>query len=443
MTPREHLMRILSAALEAVDPAAAVRRDLRFDGGRLEVGGREAARLEEGSRIVVLAAGKAARGMAAAALEVLGTSRSEGVAAVPHALVSAIPGLEVYGAGHPYPDAGSLAAAGESLRLARGLEEGDLLLCLLSGGASSLWTAPPDGVALAEIRTTSESLMRAGAGIGELNTVRKQLSRIAGGRLARVARPARVVTLALSDVVGAPPATIGSGPTVAGDTGYADALDVLARHRVDVPAAVLRHLQRGAAGEIPREVDAGADGDVFHLLGDLDAALDGARAEAERLGYRGEIVAADLAGEARAAGADIAAQMLAALRSGEGMRALIWGGETTVAVRGDGRGGRSQELALSAARVLEGEDRIVVLACGTDGIDGPTPAAGAIVDGGTIARARTAGLDPDDALTRNDAYPLLRATGDLVVTGPTGTNVGDLVVGLTGPMDGSDQTVHQ
>jgi glycerate 2-kinase len=428
MPARDDALAIFRAGLRGADPRQAVAAALhRDETGIIRVGDEEVARVADGGRLYLLAAGKAAIGMARAAMEVLGDAVAAGVVVVPHALVEPVPPLEVFGAGHPLPDAGSLAAAGESLRVARALREGDLLLCLLSGGASALWAAPPAGVTLGDVRRVSAALQRAGAEIGELNTVRKQLSRIAGGRLARLARPARVVTLALSDVLGAPPETIGSAPTIAGSTGYADALAVLARYGVEGPSSVIRHLQRGAAGEIENE---GMDGDRFAVVAGLEDALGAARAEAERLGYRAEVVSDRLAGEARAAGGDIVGFALSALNSGEGPRALLWGGETTVTVRGAGRGGRSQELALAAARLLEGEERVVILACGTDGIDGPTPAAGALVDGGTIGRARSAGHNPDDALAENDAYPLLRDAGDLVTTGPTGTNVGDVVVVL-------------
>ncbi|MBA2668821.1 MAG: DUF4147 domain-containing protein [Gemmatimonadetes bacterium] len=341
-----------------------------------------------------------------------------------------MPPLDVFGAGHPLPDSGSLAAAAESMRMARGAGAEDLVLCLISGGASALWAAPPNGVGLDALREITSRLLFAGAEIGEINTVRKHLSRIAGGRLALAAAPAKLITLAISDVIGAPPETIGSAPTAPDTTTFNDALAVLARHELDPPPSILRHLQIGATDETQAGATA-ADGVIFHIVARLDDALSAARAEAESLGYRAEIVSNSLTGEARAVGADIARFALEALRSAGGeRRALIWGGETTVTVRGDGRGGRNQELALAAARILEGRYEFTILACGTDGIDGPTHAAGGLTDGGTVARAAAAGLSADDALERNDVLPLLSAAGDLVVTGPTGTNVGDILVVL-------------
>jgi glycerate 2-kinase len=430
MTPREMARQLFRAALDAADAERAVADALSLRDGSLRVDDEEVARPGPDARVAILAAGKAAAGMARAAVAVLGERVDAGVVAVPHPLATDVPPLTAFGAGHPFLDAGSLAAAGESLRLARSLGEGDLLVCLVSGGASALWAAPPPDVSLDDLREVSAALMRAGVDIGELNTVRRQLSAIAGGRLARAAAPARVVTLAISDVIGAPPATIGSGPTVADDGSPAEALDVLARHQIDPPPAVLRHLQRALAGDMEDPARPDADQLSFHLLADLGDALEGARAAAEQLGLRAEILSSSMTGEARAAGAEIAGVALRALRTGEGPRVLIWGGETTVTVRGSGRGGRAQELALAAARLIDGEDRITILACGTDGIDGPTPAAGALVDGGTVARARAGGFDPDTALAANDSYPLLRAAGDLVVTGATGTNVGDVVIAV-------------
>ncbi len=430
MTGREQALEIFRAALTGVEPRRATAAVLTVERGVLRFDGREVARRTPDGRLVLLAAGKAAVGMARSAVEILGDPVVDGIVAVPHAMVEPVGRLTVFGAGHPLPDAGSLAAAGESLRLARSLGEGDVLLCLLSGGASALWSAPPAGVTLDDLRQLGSTLMAAGADIGELNMVRRQLSTLAGGRLAAAARPARVVTLAISDVSGAPPEVIGSGPTLAGTGGYEEALEVITRRGARLPSAVIRHLQRGMAGQPDERLAGGADGDHFHVIADLQDALHAGRAAAERLGLRAEIISGSLAGEARAAGAEIASIALRALRTGGGPRALIWGGETTVTVRGSGRGGRCQELAIAAARLLGDQERITVLACGTDGIDGPTPAAGALVDGGTIARARGEGFDPDAALAANDSHPLLRAAGDLVMTGSTGTNVGDVVVAV-------------
>jgi glycerate 2-kinase len=434
---REDADRILRAAVAAADPGAAVRAMLRRDGDTLRVGEAAPFDLRRG-RLWIVGAGKATPRMAEAALAVLGSEVAGGVVTTKHRHALPLERLAVWEAGHPLPDSHSLAAAAETLRLVRGASADDLVLCLLSGGASSLWAAPPPQITLTELRRTIDALLRSGAAIGETNVVRRHLSRLAGGRLA-AATPARVATLALSDVIGSEPAAIGSGPTVGDASSFGDALDVLRRCRVDTPPAVRAYLQAGAAGEVE---DTLAPGDPrlerasFHIVADLRAALDGARAEAERLGYSARIVSDRLEGEARDVGEAVAAAALqAGAQHGDGApAALLWGGETTVTVQGDGRGGRNQELALAAALRLEAADGVqaVVAACGTDGTDGPTDAAGAIVDAGTVPRARAAGLDAREHLARNDAYPLLQAAGDLLVTGPTGTNVNDLVVALVG-----------
>lgn len=437
MTPstrRDDAWLILRAALGAVDGRAAVLRSLRVEDGALLAAAGEPLPLAGIDRVWIAGAGKAATHMARGALEALGGLVSGGTVTIKAGHALPLPGLEVWEAGHPLPDAHGLAGAAEALRLAREAGEGDLLLCLLSGGASALWAAPPDGVTLADLRAVTDALLRSGAGIVELNTVRKHLSRIAGGRLARAAAPARVLTLALSDVVGGAPDAIGSGPTVPDPTTFGDALRVLSAREVHAPPAVLRHLQAGAAGEVPESVKPGEPGSAgrFHVVATLRDALEEGVREAERRGYHARVLTDRLEGEARAVGEKIARLALRARDVGAPPVALLWGGETTVEVRGEGRGGRSQELALAAARVLAGEPGIVLASLGTDGTDGPTDAAGALVDAGTTERGRRGGLDPDDALARNDSNPFLHAAGDLLLTGPTGTNVGDVVLVLVG-----------
>lgn len=428
---REHARSILGAALEAVDPRRCVLQALSLAGERLRVG-EEEIDLGGAGRVWVVGAGKAGAGMAAAATEILGERVAGGAVAVPHGQAGRADLL--WEAAHPLPDAHGLAAAAEALRLAREAREGDLVLCLLSGGASALWAAPPEGVSLGELRETTRALLRSGAPIEEVNTVRRHLSRIAGGGLARAAFPARTAALVLSDVAGSPPEAIGSGPTAPDPSRYADALEVLRRREVAVPSAVLRHLQRGLAGEVPetpKPGDASLARSTVHLVGENASALRAAADAAERLGYTARVVSDRLHGEARQLGAEIAAQALRA-RGGaaDGPTALLYGGESTVTVTGDGRGGRNQELALAAALALDGEAGVVVAALGTDGRDGPTHAAGAIVDGGTARRGRERGGEPVAALARNDSGTFLEGAGELLVTGPTGTNVADLVVAL-------------
>lgn len=435
MKPAEVVRELVRAALAAAEPREAVRRALSFDGATLRAGETEIA-LGDGGRVWIVGAGKAAAGMAEGALDVLGARVAGGAVAVPHGSARALGPVEVWEAAHPLPDAHGLAAAVAALDVARGAAVGDVVLCLLSGGASALWPAPPAGVSLGELRAATDGLLRAGAPIAEINTVRKHLSRIAGGRLAAAAHPARVLTLAVSDVVGGAPEVIGSGPTSPDPTTYADALEVLRARRADVPTAVRRHLQTGDAGEAaetPKPGDPALAGAALHVVLRGRDALEGAARRAEALGWRATVVTDALEGEAREVAQQVAALAWGAHAEGASARlpaAFLLGGETTVRVTGGGRGGRNQELALAAALEIDGEPGITVAAFGTDGVDGPTAAAGGVVDGGTVARGRAAGLDARDHLARNDAHPFLRAVGGLLVTGPTGTNVNDVVVVL-------------
>ena len=437
---REHAHAILRAALAAADAGDAVRRAGRVEGEVLTVMASEELHLDRAERILLLAAGKAAVPMALAAREVLGYRIAGGSIATKHGHARAVPGIETWEAGHPVPDANGLAAAADALELARGATERDLVLCLLSGGASALWPAPPPGVSLTELQALTSALLRCGATIGEVNAVRKHLSRISGGWLARALHPATVVTLAVSDVVGSPLDVIASGPTVADPTTFADALEVVARYEVENAAPrALAWLRAGAAGrapETPKLFDRAFDQATAHVIASNEDALRGARDEAARLGYRAEIVAGDMEGEARGVAhqvAELALDRQRTLAPGGAPLALILGGETTVTVAGSGRGGRNQEMALALALELDGRTGIVAAALGTDGTDGPTDAAGGLVDGGTAARAAALGRDARDDLARNDSHAFLRAAGDLLVTGPTGTNVADVVLVLIEP----------
>lgn len=347
------------------------------------------------------------------------------------------PGVEWFEAGHPAPNAGSLAAGEKALALASESASAGGLLLLLSGGASAMLTAPAAGITLAEKTETAARLMEAGAPIHELNCVRKHLSRIKGGRLARLAR--RTVTLALSDVHGPvpdDPSVIGSGPTVPDDTTFADALQVVRSRRVTPPASVIHYLERGARGhadETLKQEDPGLSESVYVVVGNRHSALRGARQAAEGRGYAVVEVDAATTGEARDAAVEF---VEGAKRMAAGVHVplcVLASGETTVTVRGNGRGGRNQEFALAAvpgvaSMALMLERGACLASAGTDGIDGPTDAAGALLDSLTLQRAGARGLDPDAFLARNDAYDFFDALGDLIRWGPTGTNVGDLHV---------------
>jgi glycerate-2-kinase len=312
-----------------------------------------------------------------------------------------------------------------------------LIVTLISGGGSALLVAPQDGISLADKQRTTSLLLNAGVDIGELNTVRKHLSRVKGGRLAEAAFPATVVSLILSDVIGDRLDVIASGPTAADPTTFGEALGIFERYRLSeaVPPPVMELLRRGDRGDIPETPKAGSlflDRIENIIVGSNRQALEAAARSARELGFTVEILSAELTGEAREVGRQLARQALAAASSkaGNAGHCLLAGGETTVTVRGQGKGGRNMELALAFAIEIEGLPGITLLSAGTDGTDGPTEAAGAIVDGGTVARAREKGLDPREYLDNNDSYTFFKTCGGLLVTGATGTNVMDLQIVL-------------
>jgi glycerate-2-kinase len=429
---RVQLERVLCASLAAVDAGAAVGRAVeRLDGDLVLCG----VPLARGQRVRLLAAGKAAAAMAAAFEAVAGEDIAGGLVITKDGHGIPLARSVLREAGHPLPDARSEAAAREALALVAGAGPGDALVVLLSGGASSLLACPAPELGLADLAATTSALLAAGAGIEELNAVRKHLSAVAGGRLGRAAACARVDVLAISDVPDDRLDVIGSGPFVPDPSTFADALDVLERRGLlkSVPARVVAHLEAGRRGErpeTPKPGDARLARVRTTLLATNATALDAAAAEAARLGMRPLLVSGSLAGEARVAGRRLAALAAAIDPAAAAARrlCLLAGGETTVTVRGAGCGGRSQELALAAAGVLDGREGIALLAAGTDGSDGPTDAAGAFADAGTLARARARGLDAGAALAANDSNGFFAAEGGLLVTGPTRTNVMDLVL---------------
>ena len=391
----------------------------------------------------LLAVGKAARPMAGTFRAWAGSRLAGGLVIGPPSGAPETPGLDTPGletieASHPAPDARSERAARRALAVARAAAQaGETLVVLLSGGASSLMALAAPGLTLADKAETSLALMHAGAAIDELNAVRKHLSAVKGGRLAAAA--GATVTLAVSDVV-APvaddPCVIGSGPTVADPTTFADALGAIDRFglRARIPGAAVTLLRRGARGEIEETVKPGDPRlarAAYHVIGSRLDALAGARGRAQEMGYTVVEIAGPLVGDAREAGAWLAGR--AAEAAGAAPRVCVLAaGETTVRVHGRGKGGRNQELALAAALEGLGPREWALGSAGTDGVDGPTDAAGAVVDPTTLARAAAAGLDPRRFLDDNDVYRFFEPLGDLIKTGPTGTNVGDLQVVLIG-----------
>lgn len=346
-------------------------------------------------------------------------------------------GVELFRASHPVPNAASVAAGERALAAAAASASAGGMLVLLSGGASSMMAAPVPGVRLEDKIEISRRLMEAGANIQELNCVRKHLSRVKGGRLAVRAR--RTMTLALSDVHGPipdDPTVIGSGPTVADPTTFGDALDVLRRYQVDAPPSVADYLKRGARGELQETVKPGdwrLNDSVYSVIGNRQTAVAGAQKVAEAAGFQVITIEPATTGEARDAGRAFVEMAHRHATTSRQPVCIIGSGETTVTVRGAGKGGRNQEFALGAAPLLATLDFPLVLgSAGTDGIDGPTDVAGAIVDAGTLTRAQVMGLDPAAALRDNDTYPFFARLGDHLRWGPTGTNVGDLHVMLIG-----------
>lgn len=441
---RRHAVQILGAAVAAADPASAVLRAVQRDGDRLTIGG-ESCDLAPDGRVFVVGAGKASVAMASALESLLGDRIAGGAITTKHGYLGALQRIQITEAGHPLPDAAGLVGAGRIADIVDSAGRGDLVFVLISGGGSALLPMPADGITLDEKIAATDLLLRSGATITEVNAVRKHLSRIKGGWLAHRAAPARVVTLILSDVLGNPLDAIASGPTVPDPTTFADALAVVDRYglRGSLPASVLRRLELGAAGhlpETPKPGDSAFAGAKALVVGDITLAAHAAVEQAAALGYHVVLHATDAQGEARQVGARFGAQLrderVRRERSGSESRpepvCLIMGGETTVTVRGRGRGGRNQELALASAEAIAGLPQTLVAAFGTDGTDGPTDAAGAVADGTTLARAHAIGLDPVAALADNDSYAFFDALGDLIISGPTNTNVNDLWLGLVG-----------
>jgi glycerate-2-kinase len=419
------------AALAAVEPGRLVTAALGREGDRLalHVGSQDA--VHRGP-VILVGAGKAARAMACAAATIV--QPRSGIVIVPHDQRGATPeGVQTLQGAHPVPDAAGEVATARLVALVETAAADTLVLVLLSGGGSSLLVSPASGILLADKQAMTAALLASGADIGALNTVRRHCSGVKGGGLLRAARHARAVwTLLLSDVVDDDPATIASGPTAADRTTYDDALCVLHRWLAPeaVPPRVRARLESGAAGALPETVKPGDPllaRTRLEVLADNRTAVAAAAEAARRAAFEPLVLPEPLVGDAAAAGRHVAARLMEG-PSGRAV-AVIAGGETTVRAVPGGRGGRSQHLALAAAVALDGHDG-VVLAAGTDGTDGPTDAAGACVDGGTARRARASGFDVNAALAATDSHPVLAATGDLVRTGPSGTNVADLVVAL-------------
>jgi glycerate 2-kinase len=409
--PRSFLCGLLDAAIAAANPDAIIAPHLPPP---------------PRGRTIVLGAGKAAAAMARA-VERHMSGPIEGLVVTRYGHAVPCARVEVVEAAHPVPDAAGRAAARRILEYAESAGTDDLVLCLISGGASALLALPADGLALEDKQAVNRALLASGADIAQMNAVRKHLSAIKGGRLAAAAHPAKVVSLLISDVPGDDPAVIGSGPTVPDPSTFADAQAILRQYGIEPPAAVLEHL-RAAKDETPKPGDARLAGAKTIIVARPQASLEAAAARAQDAGITPVILGDALEGEAREVGEVLAGIALEVRRHGQPAPSpcvLLSGGETTVTVRGGGRGGRNAEFLLALAIHLNGAPGISALAADTDGIDGSEDNAGAIALPDTLARARVKGLDARAMLADNDAYGFFADLGDLVITGPTLTNVND------------------
>jgi len=435
---RSSARQIWEAALDAANPATCIHNSLRIHNNVLSVGGRE---LRIDGKLIVIGAGKAASRMAQVVEEILGTRITGGLVVTKYEHALPLQRIRQVEAGHPIPDEAGVGAVREMLELLKGLRAEDIVLCLLSGGGSALWPAPAEGITLAQKQEVTSLLLRAGATILELNAVRKHLSSIKGGQLAARAAPAQLVSLIMSDVIGDPLDFIASGPTAPDTTSFPEALAIIQKYAVAVPAAVTERLQAGARGQIPDTPKVGDP--LFRNVDNLIIAnnrllVDAAARKASALGFKTVILGTEVEGEAKDVAGFFAAIAKEIGRSGNPVSppaCVLAAGETTVTVRGRGLGGRNQEMALAWAIAMA--SRATAIPCcfasvATDGSDGPTDAAGGLVDPLTSRRAVDLGLVPSRYLMDNDSRNFLKATGDLIVTGPTQTNLMDLQILLAG-----------
>jgi glycerate 2-kinase len=433
---REGLLRILEAAFDSIDPERLIRSAVRVDADALCVC--EERLPLQGGHVLVIAIGKAAAPMAREAERQLGSALTGGLVIVPFGFGGPTERLRVLEAGHPIPDEDGGRAAAAVEALARTASRGDIVLCLVSGGGSALLAAPSAGLSMEDLAATTGALLRSGAPIDDVNTVRRHLSRLQGGGLARALRGARLRTLILCDVVGSRPESIGSGPTVPDPTTFADAARILRDTGLweSVPDAVRTHIRRGVRGDIPetlKEADGESGVGRMRLLADNETFVEAIEVAAAASGSTLLRIEEAIVGDARTSGRRLGRRLAdLAGRASEAM-VVFGGGETTVAVRGVGKGGRNQEQALACAVEISGLRGVTAAFFATDGVDGPTDAAGAIVDGRTVPILRDHGLDPVRALDENDAYPCLETSGDLLRTGPTRTNVADAFVAWVEP----------
>lgn len=431
--------KIFSQALWAADPKNIISAHVSLHNQFLRVGAKKFP-LSRYKRIFVAGCGKASAAMAYRLEKILGSRITAGLVNVKYGHTQKLKRIRLQEAGHPLPDAKGLEGAQEMVGMLSHLTEHDLVIFLISGGGSALLPFPSPGITLKEKQKITDLLLGCGANIQEINTLRKHLSLLKGGGLARRVAPATLISLILSDVIGDPLDAIASGPTVPDSTTFGDCARILDRYALwgKIPLAVAQHIREGLKGNKEETLKAGAPAlaKVYNfVVGNNLLAMKAAQKRAQDLGYRPFLLSSLIEGETREVAkvhAAIAKEVLRTKNPVSPPACILSGGETTVTLKGKGKGGRNQEFALAAALEIAGWREIVILSAGTDGTDGPTDAAGAFADGETVQRAKALGLDPWSFLEENNSYPFFQALGDLLITGPTGTNVMDLRILLVG-----------
>ena len=424
---------IFLSGVKAVDPIEAIGRHVKRQDEILKVGGKNY-NLKHFSRVIVVGAGKASAAMAQPLEELLGDRLKEGLVQVKYGHSLPLRKIRIVEAGHPVPDKSGIEGAHQIVQLVKSATKKDLLIFLISGGGSALLPSPVEGLTMEDEQRTTQILLESGANIHEINAIRKHISQVKGGRLARLAYPATLVSLVLSDVIGDSLDSIASGPTVPDSSTFGDCVHILEKYRIEsqLPSAVREHLEKGIRGEVeetPKTDDPAFMRTQNMIIGSNILALKAAKSKADELGYNSLILSSFIEGETREVARVHAAIAKEILKRDLPIRrpaCIISGGETTVTIWGKGLGGRNQEFVLAVAIEVDGLEDVVILSGGTDGTDGPTDAAGAVADGLTVKRAKSMGLDPKRYLRENDSYHFFQTLGDLLITGPTFTNVMDL-----------------
>ena len=436
---RGNAVKIFHQGLQAVEPGSVIKRSCKCEGDILFIGNRKY-KLSDINNIFVIGAGKATAPMAAAIEDIVGEHITRGIINVKYGHTENLNSIRLIEAGHPVPDKNGIKGANEILNLAAGANKNDLVLCLISGGGSALLVMPAEGITLKDKQDTIKILLSCGATIHEINTIRKHISNIKGGRLANAVYPADMVSLILSDVVGDDLDVIASGPSVPDPSTFEECMEIIKQYKItkNIPKPVVSHIRKGALGKVPETPKEGNRifQNTYNLViaGNMEA-INAARQESNKLGYKTLVLSSMIEGETRDVAKVHTAIAKEILKTGNPIQppaCILSGGETTVNIKGNGLGGRNQEFVLSAAIDISERKNIVVLSGGTDGGDGPTEAAGAIADTHTYNRAESMGLNPMNFLSNNDSYHFFKQLDDLLITGPTNTNVMDLRIILVG-----------